>query len=59
MEKPEETNIETLSQGKDIGVIAQDVEKVFLGLFHNVKVTDENGTEKHSNRLTMLELLVF
>ncbi len=31
---------------KDIGVIAQDVEKVFPELVHNSKVTDESGTEK-------------
>ncbi|WP_163832191.1 tail fiber domain-containing protein [Spartinivicinus ruber] len=42
---PEETDIEHLPQGKDIGVIAQDVEKAFPELVHNVKVTDKNGAE--------------
>ncbi|NYZ70141.1 tail fiber domain-containing protein, partial [Endozoicomonas sp. SM1973] len=30
---------------KDIGVIAQDVEKVFPELVHDTKVTDKNGAE--------------
>ncbi|WP_163832115.1 tail fiber domain-containing protein [Spartinivicinus ruber] len=42
---PNETDIEHLPQGKDIGVIAQDVEKVFPELVHNVKIIDKNGTE--------------
>ncbi len=42
---PEESDIEHHPQGKDIGVIAQDVEKVFPELVHNIKVTDKNGAE--------------
>ncbi|MCX4025185.1 tail fiber domain-containing protein [Endozoicomonas sp. SM1973] len=42
---PSETDIEHLPQGKDIGVIAQDVEKVFPELVHDTKVTDKNGAE--------------
>ncbi|WP_163832756.1 tail fiber domain-containing protein [Spartinivicinus ruber] len=42
---PRETDIEHLPQRKDIGVIAQDVEKVFPELVHNIKVTDKNGAE--------------
>ncbi|WP_163834667.1 tail fiber domain-containing protein [Spartinivicinus ruber] len=30
---------------ESIGVIAQDVEKVFPELVHNIKVTDKNGAE--------------
>ncbi|MDE1463982.1 tail fiber domain-containing protein [Spartinivicinus poritis] len=41
----EETGIENLPQGKDIGVIAQDVEKVFPELIQAIKVTDKSGTE--------------
>ncbi|MDE1465464.1 tail fiber domain-containing protein [Spartinivicinus poritis] len=42
---PSETDIEHLPQGKDIGVIAQDVEKVFPELVHNITVTNKNATE--------------
>ncbi|MDE1465770.1 tail fiber domain-containing protein [Spartinivicinus poritis] len=58
---PSETDIELFPQGKDIGVIAQDVEKVFPELVHNVKVTDKNDAEvtlKEVNYAGLVSVLI-